>query len=481
MIHVVLILILVAFSALFSSTETAFACVNKIRLKHMADSGDKRAGKALDIANRYEDALTAILVGNNVVNIGASSLATILFTKYFGSAGAAISTVVMTVLVLTFGEVLPKSYAKSHADKVALMLGSALSTFTTIMKPFVLLFGLLSRAIKPKEEAPSVTEDELKYIIDEIEEEGVLEEQESDLVISALQFDETSVSEILIPRVKIVGISSEATVEEAKELFLNSHFSRFPMYEKSLDNIIGMITNRSFFQLMCGQYRTLHEILQDVIYVPETKRISDILREMQHAKTHLAIVVDQYGGTKGMVTLEDILEQLVGDIYDESDEVIHEFMKTAPHTYTVVGSFSISDVCSAVDEEDAPAQIPETDSTTIGGWVMELLGKGRNCRLRHIPLQGAGGGQPDCETHPSGNRPRKRSGRRRQRKLIFPHSNQKSPRIPAIRGLSGCIRTMGYFFLYLNRISATRSVAISEISVGAQVCSAKGKSSVFIP
>ena len=357
MIHVVLILILVAFSALFSSTETAFACVNKIRLKHMADSGDKRAGKALDIANRYEDALTAILVGNNVVNIGASSLATILFTKYFGSAGAAISTVVMTVLVLTFGEVLPKSYAKSHADKLALMLGSALSTFTTIMKPFVLLFGLLSRAIKPKEEAPSVTEDELKYIIDEIEEEGVLEEQESDLVISALQFDETSVSEILIPRVKIVGISSEATVEEAKELFLNSHFSRFPMYEKSLDNI-----------------------LQDVIYVPETKRISDILREMQHAKTHLAIVVDQYGGTKGMVTLEDILEQLVGDIYDESDEVIHEFMKTAPHTYTVVGSFSISDVCSAVDEEDAPAQIPETDSTTIGGWVMELLG--------HIPEKG---------------------------------------------------------------------------------------------
>jgi len=380
LIHVVLILILVAFSALFSSTETAFACVNKIRLKHMADSGDKRAGKALDIANRYEDALTAILVGNNVVNIGASSLATILFTKYFGSAGAAISTVVMTVLVLTFGEVLPKSYAKSHADKLALVLGSALSTFTTIMKPFVLLFGLLSRAIKPKEEAPSVTEDELKYIIDEIEEEGVLEEQESDLVISALQFDETSVSEILIPRVKIVGISSEATVEEAKELFLNSHFSRFPMYEKSLDNIIGMITNRSFFQLMCGQYRTLHEILQDVIYVPETKRISDILREMQHAKTHLAIVVDQYGGTKGMVTLEDILEQLVGDIYDESDEVIHEFMKTAPHTYTVVGSFSISDVCSAVDEEDAPAQIPETDSTTIGGWVMELLG--------HIPEKG---------------------------------------------------------------------------------------------
>ena len=175
MVYVIPILILVAFSALFSSTETAFACVNKIRLKHMADSGDKRAEKALDIANRYEQALTAILVGNNVVNIGASSLATIFFTAHFGSAGAAISTIVMTVLVLTFGEVLPKSYAKSHADKLALALGGILSKFTLLMTPFVLLFGVLSRAFTAKEDAPSVTEDELKYIIDEIEEEVVHE------------------------------------------------------------------------------------------------------------------------------------------------------------------------------------------------------------------------------------------------------------------------------------------------------------------
>ena len=374
--YVIPILILVAFSALFSSTETAFACVNKIRLKHMADSGDKRAEKALDIANRYEQALTAILVGNNVVNIAASSLATILFTAYFGSAGAAISTVVMTILVLTFGEVLPKSYAKSHADKLALALGGILSRFTLLMTPFVLFFGLLSRAFTAKEETPSVTEDELKYIIDEIEEEGVLEEQESDLVISALQFDETSVSDILIPRVRMVALPSDATVEEAKQLFLNNHFSRFPVYEKDMDNIIGMITNKDFFRLMCGEFTELSEITQNVIYVPETKRISDILRDMQHAKTHLAIVVDQYGGTKGMVTLEDIIEQLVGEIYDESDEVIHEFQ----NTYTILGSFSISDVCSALDEEDAPAKVPETDCTTIGGWVMELLG--------HIPDAG---------------------------------------------------------------------------------------------
>lgn len=241
MVYVIPILILVAFSALFSSTETAFACVNKIRLKHMADSGDKRAEKALDIANRYEQALTAILVGNNVVNIGASSLATIFFTAHFGSAGAAISTIVMTVLVLTFGEVLPKSYAKSHADKLgrpgrpgwaSYQVYSADDAFrTAVRRTFP--------AFTAKEDAPSVTEDELKYIIDEIEEEGVLEEQESDLVISALQFDETSVSEILIPRVRMVALSSDATIEETKQMFLNNHFSRFPVYEKDMDNIIA--------------------------------------------------------------------------------------------------------------------------------------------------------------------------------------------------------------------------------------------------
>lgn len=178
----------------------------------------------------------------------------------------------------------------------------------------------------------------------------------------------------------MVALSSDATIEETKQMFLNNHFSRFPVYEKDMDNIIGMITNKDFFRLLCGEFQTLAEITQNVIYVPDTKRISDILRDMQHAKTHLAIVVDQYGGTKGMVTLEDIIEQLVGEIYDESDEVVHEFQKTAPHTYTVVGSFSVSDLCSALDKKDAPAKVPETECTTIGGWVMELLG--------HIPAAG---------------------------------------------------------------------------------------------
>ena len=372
---VILLLLLLILSALFSSSETAFACVNKIRLKHKADMGDKRAARALKIADKYEDALTAILVGNNIANIGSSSLATVLFTQWVGgAAGPVVSTVVMTLLVLTFCEVLPKSYAKSHAESLALAFASALSGLIVIMTPFVKIFDLLSRVFKSKDETPSVTEDELKYIIDEIEEEGVLEEQESDLVLSALQFDETTVNEILIPRVKTVGIPLGTDVEKIKEMFLTSHFSRFPVYDKTLDNIVGIITNKEFFRLLHGVYKSIDEIMQDVIYVPATKRISEILQEMKSAKTHMAVVVDQYGGTKGIVTLEDILEELVGDIYDESDEILNEFVKTAPHTYEIDGSFSISDMHSALDDEDIPTERPEAASTSVGGWITELLG-----------------------------------------------------------------------------------------------------------
>ncbi|MGN0592578.1 MAG: HlyC/CorC family transporter [Ruminococcus sp.] len=375
-----LLIILLVLSALFSSSETAFACVNKIRLRHQADQGDKRAARALRVAERYEDALTAILVGNNIANIGSSSLATVLFTQWVGDAGAAVSTVVMTLLVLTFCEVLPKSYAKSHAEQLALLFASALSGLIIVMTPFVKFFDLLSRVFKSKDDAPSVTEDELMYIIDEIEEEGVLEQQESDLVISALQFDETTVNEILIPRVKIVGVPCDASLDKIRDLFLTSHYSRFPVYDKTLDNIVGIITNKEFFRLIHGMHQSLDDILQDVIYIPATKRISEVLHEMQHSKTHMAVVVDQYGGTKGIVTLEDILEELVGDIYDESDEIVHQFVKTEPHTYTIEGTFSISDMCNGLDDEDIPAEQPETASTSVGGWITELLG--------YIPTKG---------------------------------------------------------------------------------------------
>ncbi len=371
---IIIMLILMLLSAFFSASETAFACVNKIRLRHQADKGDKRSARALRVAERYENALTAILIGNNIANIGSSSLATVLFTQYFGDAGAAISTVVMTILVLTFCEVLPKSYAKSHADNLAMAFAAALNGLILIFTPFVKFFDMLSSLFKSTSDTPSITEDELMYIIDEIEEEGVLEEQESDLVISALKFDEKTVNEILIPRVKVVGIPCDASLDQIRDLFLSSHYSRFPVYDKTLDNIIGIITNKEFFRLIHGSYKSLDDIIQDAIYIPSTKRISEILHDMQTSKSHMAVVVDQYGGTKGIVTLEDVLEELVGDIYDESDEIPTEFVKTAPHTYTVEGAFSISDMRDGLDEEDIPNELPETFSTSVGGWVTELLG-----------------------------------------------------------------------------------------------------------
>jgi CBS domain containing-hemolysin-like protein len=317
--RIVIIIITIVFSALFSSCETAFSSVNKIRLKNYAAQGNKRAEKALKIANSFEDALTTVLVGNNIVNITMASVGTILFTSLFGSKGVGISTAVITVLVLIFGEVLPKSFAKQNAEKLALIFAGPLSALIFIFKPIVLFFNLLASVLKSDKTEPTVTEDELKYIIDEIEEQGVLEEQESDLVKSALEFDEITVNEILIPRIKVVGIEKSSSIEDIKNLFIEEMYSRLPVYDKSLDNIIGMITNKRFFKMLSQGGNDISEIIQDVAHFSDLKLISEALRDMQRLKTHLAVVLDQYGGTKGIITLEDIIEELVGEIYDESD------------------------------------------------------------------------------------------------------------------------------------------------------------------
>lgn len=368
------LLLLMILSAIFSSSETAFACVNKARLKRMADDGSKKAQITLKVAESYEKTLTAILIGNNIVNIGSSALATVMVTNIFGEKGALLSTIIMTLLVLTFCEVLPKSYAKSHADSMALTYSYVFYFFTKLMFPFVFIFDLMSRTFKPKTIAPTVTEDELKYIIDEIEDQGVLEEKESHLVISALTLDEITVDQILTPRIKVVGVSKDATIEEIKNNFLENSYSRLPVFDETIDNIIGMITNKDFFKLLNGKEKDLKSIIKDVLYVPSTKLISEILERMQHTKTHLAIVVDQHGGTKGIVTLEDIVEQLVGEIYDETDEIIIEFSKIAPHKYVIDGSCYLNEVFEQMEEEDLLDKEPDTETTTIAGWLMELFG-----------------------------------------------------------------------------------------------------------
>lgn len=369
--NIVVILLLLVLSALFSSCETAFSSVNKIRLKNYAAKGNKRAEKALKIANKFEDALTAILIGNNIVNILSTSISTVLFTQILGPGGVGVATVVMTILVLVFGEITPKSFAKNHAEQCALMFAEPLSAFMLILKPVVMVFQVIQKLFKPKTEQPSVTEDELKYIIDEIQEQGVLEEQESDLVRSALEFDEITVDEILIPRVNVTAIEKNTPFNEIKEKFLTDMYSRLPVYEKNIDNIIGVITNKSFFRLMNENKEDISGIIQEIIHISDLKLISEALKEMQKSKMHMAVVMDQYGGTKGIITLEDIIEELVGEIYDENDEVISHFVKTGDNEYEVSGELSISDM---LENLDMPEDKIECSGNSIGGWVMELLG-----------------------------------------------------------------------------------------------------------
>lgn len=368
---IILVVVMMVLSALFSSTETAYSSVNKLRLKNYVSQGNKKAARALKLANKFDDVLTAVLIGNNIVNIATSSVSTVIFINIIGSNGAAVSTVVVTVLVLIFCEVLPKSYAKRNAEKLALLFAAPLSALVMIFKPFVVMLnGLSSLISKGGEEAPSVTEDELKYMIDEIEEQGVIEEQESELVKSALEFDEITVNEILIPRVKIVGVEIGMSLEEIQELFITEMYSRLPVYEKSLDDIVGIITNKAFFKMLIDGGTDIRNIIQDVTHIADTKLISETMRDMQRSKVHLAVVTDQYGGTKGIVTLEDIIEELVGDIYDEDDEIVSLIKTISPDKYEVDGDMSISRLLEQLDLDD---DLIQTDYTTVGGWVTDVM------------------------------------------------------------------------------------------------------------
>ena len=377
MTDIIIILVLLVMSAVFSGCEMAFSSVNKIRLKNYAAQGNKRAVRALEVTNRFDDALTAILIGNNVVNILSTSLATVVFSRYLNAGAVGVSTAVMTVLVLLFGEITPKAYAKAHAESYTLTMSRPILAMMWVLRPVNWVLRKLRGPRKSGEQAPSVTEDELKVIIDEIEEQGVLEEQESELVRSALEFDEIQVAQILIPRVNVVGVERYEDVNRIKELFFTEMYSRLPVYDKSIDNIIGVITSKDFFRMLDRGGQDIGVIMQDVLRISEFKRISEVLRSMQRTKLHLAVVLDQYGGTAGIVTMEDIIEELVGEIYDENDEVESPVIRIGENTYEVSGELSTSDLC---EELSLPEHAIESASISVGGWAMELFG--------HMPRPG---------------------------------------------------------------------------------------------
>ncbi|MGN0550672.1 MAG: hemolysin family protein [Acutalibacteraceae bacterium] len=372
----VCIVILIICSALFSSIETAFSSVNTIRLRHDAEKGDKKAKAALYITDNYDKALTAILIGNNIVNIGSSSLATVLCINLFGDIGAAISTGAITLLVLTFGEVLPKCIAKENAESFCLAAAKPLRVLMTILSPVVFLFILLKTAVLNKihkdKEIPSVTEDELKYIIESIEEEGVLEQQERDLVQSALDFDEKTVQEILTPRVDITAIDIDDNPDDIAKLIISERFSRIPVYEESIDNIIGILHARDYLEVIVkGEKPDIRKLMQTPYFIYKTKKLSNVLSDFKHKKLNIAIVSDDYGGTVGIVTMEDLLEEIVGEIWDEDEEIEQQYKELSGGGFEISGDMDIDEMLSLFDLDE---DVIESDSVSVGGWVLEHLG-----------------------------------------------------------------------------------------------------------
>lgn len=371
----ILLILLLALSAFFSASETAFSTVNRIRLRTLADDGDRRAKRALLITEDYDKLISTILIGNNVVNILSSSIATMLALRFLPEqVAAAASTVAMTVLVLIFGEVTPKSSAKANAETYALRFASPLYGVVAVLTPLSRLLVMLTRRVsRPKqgEEAPSVTEEELKYIIDSTVEEGVLHEDESELLHSAIEFDDIRVQEILTPRVDIAALDVEEEPQEILDFVVRERFSRIPVYEETVDHVIGILHTRDYLeQLATGKTPELRSLLCECLYIHKTMKISALLSEFKRTRMNLAVVTDDYGGTMGIVTTEDILEELVGEIWDEDEEIVREFVPLGDNRYEVAGEYTIREMLDALDM--APEAI-ETDSTTVGGWAMDEL------------------------------------------------------------------------------------------------------------
>lgn len=366
------------FSAFFSSTETAYSSASRIRLKSYADNGSKKAKKAFRISEQYDKALSTILVGNNIVNIVASALATLLFVGFFGEAnGTVLSTVILTVIILVFGEVLPKNLAKENSEKMAMSSSGILFFLMIILTPVTFLLlklnGLVtSLAARGKKKEPTVTEDELKYIVESIEDEGVLEEQESELVQSALEFDEKTAYDILTPRVDMTAIDIEDDPQRIKTIVLEERYSRIPVYRGSVDNIIGILHARDYLEaLLKTDAPKLEKLIQPAYFIYRSKKLSSILADFKYKRLHIAVVTDDYGGTLGIVTMEDLLEQLVGEIWDEDEVAESKYKRLAGNKFEISGDMHINDMLELIGKE--PKYI-ESESKSVGGWVIEQIG-----------------------------------------------------------------------------------------------------------
>ena len=373
-LQIIIMVILVIMSAYFSATETAYTSANKTSLKTLAEKGNKKADLVLDISEQYDKLISTILIGNNIVNITLASMGTVLFIDLMKNDGLAttLSTVVITVIVLIFGEFSPKSIAKDKAEQFAMFSAPFIRILMVVLTPVNFLFSLLKKMfakILKSEENEKMSQEELLMFVDEVEQEGTIDEDEGDLIRNVIEFTETKAEDILTHRVDLEAVPTDADKEEVSKKFQETQFSRLLVYEENIDNIIGFILQKDFYTVDGITKKQIEQIVKPVIFTQKSELVNDLLKKLQTNKTHIAVVLDEYGGTLGIVTMEDILEELVGEIWDEHDEVVEDFKKLNENKYRVDCSINADDFFDFFEIET------ETESISLGGWVMEQLDK----------------------------------------------------------------------------------------------------------
>lgn len=372
--NIIFLVILIFLSAFFSASETALTRVNKVKIKVAADEGSASARKAYAVIDNYDKTLTTLLFGNNLVNIAIATLAVGLFASFMKSQDLVdlVSTLVSTIVVLTFGEIIPKSFANKHSESVTLFIARIIYTLNIILTPFTFLFMVLkNKVFRSKEQTEEkVTENELEVILDNMEEMGELEEEQNDLIQSVLELNDKTVGDIMTPRVDMVAIDVSDDIEKTKKTFFDTKYSRIPVYEDDKDNIIGILYERDFFtKLLKKQKINIKSIMKPVRYVSKEMKVDALIAELQSSKTHIAIVSDEYGGTDGLVTMEDALEELVGEIYDEHDEAEElPLIKISDNQYKLDADLEVEELFDELDLGKAP----DTPYNKLGGWLCEL-------------------------------------------------------------------------------------------------------------
>ncbi len=371
---IIAIVVLILLSAYFSATETAFTSLNKLRIKKQASNGDAQAKLVLKLVENYGNVLTTVLIGNNIVNITMTSIATVLFVKLYGTYGPTVSTVVITLAVLIFGEITPKSLAKDNPEKFSMFAAPLLNFFVIIFKPITALFiywkQFTMRLFRTSADS-GITDDELITMVEEAETEGTIDEERSELIQNAIEFNELEAYDVLTPRVDVEAVEVDEDKAEIAKLFLETGFSRLPVYEENMDKIIGVLHQKDFHNFILGENHDLRDYIMPVVFTPGSVKIAQLLKRLKNAKSHIAIVIDEYGGTEGIVTMEDIIEELVGEIFDEHDLTISkDILQIYDGSYRVQGATSVEKMFDFFNVKEEELSI-----STVNGWVGVHLDK----------------------------------------------------------------------------------------------------------